>query len=389
MSEHFELLVIGGGPAGLEAARGYRDAGGEGPVAIISDDYRMPYDRPALTKALLRGESEESDLPLEDERWLVEQRVDLIAGRAVKLDPGGSLVLLSGGRELTYGSCVIATGAEPTRLPVPGSDHPAVRVLRSLHDLRELQSRLRPGTTTAVIGSGFIGCEIAASLRIRGHQVSLVSDESAPNQARLGDEAAARIADWLADAGVKLHLGVAVGRIEAGPDGQTVCAGDARIGADVVIMAVGVRPRSELASLAGIECERGAITVQAGMQTAAAGLFAVGDVCLAQNTAAGRPLRVEHWGDALKHGEIAGRNAAGAHETWSEVPGFWSTIGEQTLKYAAWGDGFETAEFIEHDRGALTVLYRSADVLVGVLTHEADEDYERGSEVIARRGTSL
>ena len=169
MTGAFELVILGGGPAGLSAARGYRAAGGTGPVAIVTDEHRMPYRRPPLTKDLLRGESTEAELPLEDETWLGAHAVDLISGRAATLDADARCVTLSGGRRLEYRRCVIATGAEPTRLDVPGADDPAVRVVRALDHVRELQRRLNGDEAVVVIGSGFIGCEIASSLRIRGH----------------------------------------------------------------------------------------------------------------------------------------------------------------------------------------------------------------------------
>ena len=187
-------MIIGGGPAGLAAARAYRERRREGAVAIVADEHRMPYERPPLTKELLRGEIGFDQLAIEDEDWLTEQRVQLISGRAVTLDADERTVTLSGGRRLAYATCLLATGAEPTRLPIPGADHPRVRVVRTADHVRELLERLGDGARVTVIGSGFIGCEIAASLRMRGHPVELVSDEPAPNAARLGDEAAAIIA---------------------------------------------------------------------------------------------------------------------------------------------------------------------------------------------------
>jgi NADPH-dependent 2,4-dienoyl-CoA reductase/sulfur reductase-like enzyme len=383
MSDRYELLIVGGGPAGLTAARGYRDAGGTGAVAIVSDEHRMPYRRPPLTKELLRGELAEDELPLEDEQWLAQLHVGLIGGRAVVLDPEQRTVMLSGGRELGYRDCLLATGAEPTRLPVPGADDSGVRVIRSLDHVRELLVRLDgAGSRVAVIGSGFIGCEIASSLRLRGHPVVLVSDEPAPNAARLGEAAAAIIAGWLADDGVGLQLGTEVETIERAGNELTVVAGDARIDSDVVVMAAGVAPRSELALLAGLELDGGAIPVGASMRSRRDGVLAAGDACIAYNVTAGRSLRVEHWGDALTQGEIAGRTAAGERAEWDAVPGFWSTIGKRTLKYGAWGDGFDDARFERRGDG-FTVLYDKDGKLVGVLTYEADEDYERGSELIA------
>jgi NADPH-dependent 2,4-dienoyl-CoA reductase/sulfur reductase-like enzyme len=151
----------------------------------------------------------------------------------------------------------------------------------------------------------------------------------------------------------------------------------------LVIMAAGVAPRSELAAAVGLELEGGAIPTDAAMRTVLAGVLAAGDVCLAQNTAAGRRLRVEHWGDALGQGSVAGSTVAGVQAGWNAVPGFWSTIGTRTLKYAAWGDGYEQSRMQRRDGGAFTIWYGRADRIVGVLTHEVDVDYERGRELIA------
>jgi 3-phenylpropionate/trans-cinnamate dioxygenase ferredoxin reductase component len=383
MSDDFELLIIGGGPAGLAAARAYRERCHDGEVAIVADEHRMPYERPPLTKELLRGELGFDELAIEDEDWLTEQRVRLISGRAVTLDPGERTIDLSGGRRLSYVTCLLATGAEPTRLPIPGADHPRVRVVRTADHVRELLERLIDGARVTVIGSGFIGCEIAASLRMRGHPVELVSDEAAPNAARLGDEAAAIIREWLREDGVALALGTPVDRIEPAGDAATVIAGERRIDAGVVVMASGVTPRSELAVQAGLELDHGAIAVDASMRSARDGVLAAGDVCKALNVTAGRTLRVEHWGDALAQGEIAGATAAGADGGWDSVPGFWSTIGARTLKYAAWGDGYDETRLQRHHDGGFTAWYGAGGRIVGVLTHDADEDYERGRERIA------
>lgn len=382
MSGDYDLLIVGGGPAGLSAARSYREAGGGGAVAIVADERRVPYNRPPLTKELLRNEIEEDELPLEQEEWLSEQGIGLISGRAVALDPSDRQVTLSGGRRLAYDSCLLATGAEPARLPVPGADDPAVRVLRSLDDLRELKRRLEPGMEVIVIGSGFIGCEIAASLCMLGHPVTLMSDETAPNQRRLGTEASAEIQRWLQEVGVMLSLGDEVQRIERHGTGLEVHTSEHHAAANLVMMAAGVAPRSELAVAAGLKLEGGAVPTDTAMQTAVPGLLAAGDVCFAENAAAGRSLRVEHWGDALGQGKVAGATAAGAERRWDDVPGFWSQIGTRTLKYAAWGDGYQQVSFQRRANGAFTAWYVADGRVVGVLTHETDEDYEHGRELI-------
>lgn len=383
MNDPFELLVVGGGPAGLEAARSFRDSGGQGPVAIVTDEHRMPYNRPPLSKALLRGEITEDDLPLEDERWLAEQRVALVGGRAVVLDPDRRRVTLSGGRELDYRSCLLATGSEPTRVPIPGADDPSVRVLRSLDDLRELKRRLHPGVGPVVIGSGFIGCEIAASLTALGQHVTLLSDEAAPNARRLGPEAAAEITGWLQELGVVLDLGAEVEAIERHDDELQIQTEGNRVSAPLVVMATGVAPRSELAAGAGLDLQDGAIPTDAAMRTSVSGLLAAGDVCVAENRTAGRRLRVEHWGDALGQGAVAGAKAAGQPVGWDDVPGFWSTIGTRALKYAAWGDGYDESRFERQADGSFTAWYGRGGQTVGVLTHNRDQDYERGRGLIA------
>jgi 3-phenylpropionate/trans-cinnamate dioxygenase ferredoxin reductase subunit len=181
---------------------------------------------------------------------------------------------------------------------------------------------------------------------------------------------------------VQLHLASAVARIDRAGESLEVSADGTPVRGRVVVMATGVAPRSELAAAAGVELDGGAVPVDASMRSADSSVLAAGDVAKAQNASAGRALRVEHWGEALRQGEIAGAVAAGAAAAWDDVPGFWSTIGDRTLKYAAWGDGYDRSRVEEHSDGGFTVWYGRDGRLVGVLTHQADEDYERGQELI-------
>jgi NADPH-dependent 2,4-dienoyl-CoA reductase/sulfur reductase-like enzyme len=217
---------------------------------------------------------------------------------------------------------------------------------------------------------------------MRGLEVTIVSSERLPQAARLGVDAGERIAAWLREAGVRLLLGVEVEAIEEGR--RVRVRGRGELPADIVLVATGVAPNGELAAQIGVQLHDGAVPVDSSMRSANPFLSAAGDVAWAENRRAGRRLRVEHWGDALAQGEVAGRALAGEHAEWNEVPGFWSTIGSHTLKHAAWGESFDEARLVEHDNGAFTIWYTQAGVTVGVLTHERDEDYKHGRELIAR-----
>ena len=370
------LAIAGGGPAALEAARAYREAGGTGAVTMITPEPDPPYMRPALSKEFLRGDTD--DLALEDDAFYAKNAVERRHDTAVTaLDPGERTLTLTAGETLAYETCILATGAEPIQI----TDDPGVLTLRSFDSARQLRARAAQARTAVVVGSGFIGCEAAASLAMRGLRVTLVSDERYPLDARLGEEAGGRIAGWLSELGVALQLGAPVESLDAR---AVRVQGAPPAEADLVLTALGIRPNAQLAAQAGIETDDGRVLTDEHMRTSADGVLAAGDVALAHNAAAARRLPVEHWGEALAHGEVAGRVAAGADAEWAQAPGFWSMIGTRTLKHVAWGDGFDEARLIDHPGGAFTVWYGKSGTTVGVLTHERDEDYERGRELIER-----
>ncbi|HEX5852566.1 MAG TPA: FAD-dependent oxidoreductase [Solirubrobacteraceae bacterium] len=374
------IVIVGAGPAGLATARAYREHGGTGEVTLLGKETLVPYRRPPLTKEFLRGELDASDLPIQSRDWFDEHDIKLRLGcEATAIDPSTGTVNVDG-TALRGDAIVLATGAEPTRPNLPGLDDPRVQTMRERADSERIAAQAQPGTSAVVLGTGFIGCELAASLALGGAHVILVGQEPAPQQQRLGAEAATYIAQWLTDLGVTLKMGVEVCAIHSGhivqlEDGQ-------RIEADNVVLGMGVRPRIELAEQAGLTTVKGAILTDAQMR-AREHVLAAGDVAYAHNRSAGRRLRVEHWGDALGQGEIAGRVLAGEDVHWQDVPGFWSSIGQHTIKYAAWGDGHDASRLEEHPDGAFTVCYSHHGKLVGVLTHDRDEDYEHARQLIA------
>ncbi|GAB6899667.1 NAD(P)/FAD-dependent oxidoreductase [Kineosporia succinea] len=379
--EVVDLLVIGGGPAGLSAVRAYREEGGKGRVMLVSADPDSPYDRPPLSKDFLRGDASEDDLGLLEDGELSRLEVTWARDRVTAVDVAARHVGTREGAGFTYRTLVLATGANPLPLPVPGGDDASVLRLRTLADSKRLREAVGSARTVAVIGSGFIGCEAASSLRRLGLEVVQITNEDAPQEKRLGAEAGARIAGWLEADGVRLITGATVTAIEGGTvrlrDGDDVTA-------DVVLTAVGVQPASQLAAEAGLSLHEGRVVVDAHMRTSADGVLAAGDVVHAFNTAAGRALSVEHWFDAETMGKIAGRTAAGVDDAeWSDPPGFWSQIGDRWLKYAAWGDGYAQARFEAGAGDAFTVWYHDENgAVVGALTYEADENYDKAFSLL-------
>ncbi len=254
--------------------------------------------------------------------------------------------------------------------------------------------RLRALTTArgsgpvAVIGSGFIGCEVAANLAAAGRDVVLLTDESVPHASRLGREAGERIAAWLTATG--WSCGPGPGWRRSGIAGRTGRSSSR----------TGQRSRPPRWSAAAVPCptwswpgcraglaeENGGLVADAGLRTADPHIFAVGDIAHAYNEAAGRRLRVEHWGDAETHGTIAGTVAAGGEDAWRTAPGFWSELGERTLKYAAWEPRHDDRVLVGGD-GAWAVWYRRGSALAGVLTYNNDAAYERGQQLLERNAS--
>jgi NADPH-dependent 2,4-dienoyl-CoA reductase/sulfur reductase-like enzyme len=374
MTREQRIVIVGGGPAALSTARSYREAGGEAAVDIVCAEPHLPYQRPPLTKELLRGELEPAELALEDEPWFPAHSVTLRRGRAaVALDRAARRVHLDGGQELPYDACVLATGSAPDRPPIDGAEAPGLHTVRTVDDAVRLRAAATPGARAVVVGAGFIACEAAASLAHRGLDVVLVAPEERPQAERLGEVAGELIARLLRTAGVDVRLGAEVQRIE--PRWTVVVDGGERLAADLVVLGTGVSPRVELATRAGLDVD-GGVLVDTSMHSSDPAVLAVGDIAAASHARAGRRLRVEHWGDALAHGEVAGRALAGERAEWTTAPGFWTTIGEHTLKHSAWGDGFDEARVEAEGDAHLVVRYLRDGAEVGLLALGDDAAYE-------------
>lgn len=372
------LIVIGSGPAGVGAAEAFRNHNTSSSVHLVSADPALPYERPPLSKDFLRGESD--DVSLHPRSWFAERDIELVKGVEVdRIDPDADFVVIDGERR-PYRTLVLATGASPSPLPVAGGER--ALQLRSLADAERLRAAGANAKSAVVIGAGFIGCEAAASLSRRGVSVTLVAHQDVPQKKRLGADAGEQLLRLVEDTGVRYIGGASVDAIhdDAVQLDNGTHAGN-HLECELVLAATGVVPNSGAAEAAGLDIERSRVLVGADMATSAPNIFAAGDVALAYNTTAGRRIAVEHWQDAADQGAIAGASAAGVGAAWDGVPGFWTTIGDSDVKYHAWGDGYESSRLLHHD-GGFTVWYERDGSAVGVLTFNADDDYDLGERLV-------
>jgi NADPH-dependent 2,4-dienoyl-CoA reductase/sulfur reductase-like enzyme len=366
------LVVVGSGPAGVSAAEAFRRHRVDSPVRILTADPAPPYARPPLSKEFLRGETD--DVALHPAQWYAENRIELVRARVTRIDTAARTVVVDEER-VAYSALILACGSAPTPLPVPGGEH--AYQLRSLADAQRLRDASVGSQSAVVIGAGFIGCEAAASLALRGVSVTLVAPNAAPQDKRLGD-AGERLRGLVTATGARYVGGVSAEQIR---HGAVRLDNGVTIDCDLVLAATGVGPQGALADEAGLKMTDSRIVAGADMRTSAPDVFAAGDVASAFNATAGRHISVEHWQDAVDQGEIAGAAAAGADGQWDGVPGFWTTIGDATVKYHAWGDGYERSRLVDHGDG-FTAWYERDGATVGVLTLNADDDYERGETLI-------
>jgi apoptosis-inducing factor 3 len=324
------ILIIGGGAAGLAAADMLRRDRYSGPITMISADADAPVDRPNLSKDYLAGEAQDDWMPLWPSELYAERRVDLILGtRVTSIDTVGRLVVLEDGSRKAFGALLIATGADPVRLTIPGADSAAVLYLRSFADSRSIVERVKGAKRVVVVGASFIGLEVAASLRTRGLAVDVVAPEPQPLERVLGAQIGRLIRTLHEAHGVVFHLGETV----ASMTGHTITlSGGGTVDADFVVMGVGVRPSVELAQSAGLAVDRG-IVVDEFLETSTPGIFAAGDVARWPDVHTGERIRVEHWVVAERQGQTAAKNMLGGRVRFDAVPFFWSQHYDVTIRY--------------------------------------------------------
>jgi NADPH-dependent 2,4-dienoyl-CoA reductase/sulfur reductase-like enzyme/nitrite reductase/ring-hydroxylating ferredoxin subunit len=366
------VVIIGGGAGGQAAAEMLRREGYSAPVTILSDDDAPPCDRPNLSKDYLAGNAPEEWVPLRPPEFYREQDIDLRLGaRAVAIDAKAREVRLADGNRQRYGALLLATGAEPIRLDIPGSDLPQIHYLRTLADSRAIIADATAGRRAVVIGASFIGLEVAASLRTRGLEVHVVAPEARPMEAVLGPEVGDLVRRVHQQHGVVLHLGTTPAAFE---HNRVILQNGRRLDADFVVVGIGVRPRTAPAGQAGIAIDRG-VAVNEYLETSVPGIYAAGDVARWPDRLTGEPTRIEHWVVAERQGQTAARNMLGARERFDAVPFFWTQQHDLLLNYVGSARQWDRIEIEGRlDAKDCTVTYRRGGRKLAVVTIGRDRD---------------
>src|SRR3982751_4118045 len=333
------IVIIGAGAAGGAAAEMLRREGYDGPVTLIGTDESLPYDRPNLSKDYLAGNAPEEWIPLRPPEFYREQKIDTFTNTSVTaIDSKEKEVTLSNGCSLGYDALLLATGAEPVRLNIPGDDLPHICYLRTLSDSRRIIEKAKNAKRVVVIGASFIGLEVAWSLRERKLEVHVVGKGSLPLEKILGRELGNLIRQTHEAHGVKFHLGRAPGVIQE----QHVQLDDGtKLDCDLLVVGIGVRPNTRLAEEAGIATDNG-VLVNEYLETNVPGIFAAGDIARWPDPRAGR-IRVEHWVVAQRQGQTAARNILGAREAFVVPPFFWSNHFDLAIRYVGHASGDDPA----------------------------------------------
>jgi NADPH-dependent 2,4-dienoyl-CoA reductase/sulfur reductase-like enzyme len=322
------VVIVGGGLAGAKTAEALRAGGYDGAVTLLGAERHLPYERPPLSKGYLAGKAEFDEAIVHPADWYQQNDVDLRTGVDVTaVHPDSSAVELSDGDRVGYGALVLATGAEPVRLPLPGSEH--ALTLRNREDSDAIRETFGAGKRLVVVGGGWIGLEVASAAREQGTEVTILEAAELPLLRVLGPEMARVFADLHRERGVELRTEISIDAIS--PDAVQLGDG-ARIEADAIVMGVGVRPRVDLAARAGLQVDNG-VLVDAALRTSDPAIFAIGDIANHDHPVLGERVRVEHWANALNQPAAVAAAIGGDESGYRELPYFFSDQYDLGMEY--------------------------------------------------------
>jgi 3-phenylpropionate/trans-cinnamate dioxygenase ferredoxin reductase subunit len=351
MSPHTPTFVIvGASLAGAKAAQELRDRGFNGRVVLIGDEHELPYERPPLTKDYLRDEQPREKTRVHEQVFYDQNDIELLTGITVTaINPSERRILADGNKEFGYDRLLIATGAEPRKIDIPGADLDGVHYLRTLSDCDALRQRLDAGGKVVVVGAGWIGAEFAASARQRGLEVTVIEPAAVPLERVLGNELGTFYRDVHETHGVEMRMQTSVEAFEGSGSVTAVRTNDGQsIACDFVVVGVGVIPRARLADAAGAKIENG-IVVNQQLRTSLPNVFAAGDVANAWHPFFKRNIRVEHWANALNQGPAAARAMLGQDVSYDRIPYFFSDQYEIGMEYSGYATEWDEVVY----RGAV------------------------------------
>jgi 3-phenylpropionate/trans-cinnamate dioxygenase ferredoxin reductase component len=346
MTSDHTHIIVGASLAGAKAAETLRDEGFDGRAVLVGAEEERPYERPPLSKDYLRGEVGREKVYVHDESFYAEHDIELRRGRTVEsLDTSTSELALDNGERLRYDRLLLTTGAEPRRLSIPGAELDGVLYLRSVQDSDALRERLERGGAVVVVGAGWIGAEVAASARQRGLEVTVLDPVGVPLERVLGAEVGAIYRDIHTDHGTEMLMGTGVEAFEGDKAVERVRTSDGReLECDFVVVGVGVEPRTQLATQAGLAVDNG-ISVDKHLQTSVPGVFAAGDVANAHHPFYGEQIRVEHWANALNQGPAAARNMLDLTVAYDRLPYFFSDQYDVGMEYSGFARTWDRVVF--------------------------------------------